>query len=102
LLIVLLASACSGKASDTQCEAVADHMLDLATTPPVPPGETPPPPPAPGSSAAKALEAEKKRFLGNASAREHLVTRCKKGMPSSRAECILAASSEADLAKCGR
>jgi hypothetical protein len=101
-LAALVIVSCGGSASDTECEQVADHMLDLFTEPTAPPGETLPSPPAPGSSAAKTLEAERKKFRDNATARDHILARCKQGMSSSRAECILRAANEAELAACGQ
>ncbi len=89
LISLAVLASCSGKPSADKCEEVADHMLVIFTNPT-------------GIDAGPAVEAERKKYKEATPTRAYLIERCQDHMSGDRADCILKATDEAALARCGK
>ena len=89
LVFVAVLASCGGKPSADKCEEVADHMLQIFTNPT-------------GIDAAPPIEAERKKYKAATPTKAYLIERCQDTMSGDRADCILKATDEAALARCGK
>jgi hypothetical protein len=93
LALALLAAACGGRPSQSDCERATDHMIDIFAAPRVPGGSVP-------TDLAQAAEAWKKGLKEKDPVRGNLIDTCRHQMTGTHVSCILNAVDEVGLAKC--
>jgi hypothetical protein len=96
VLLVAALAGCGGHPSQSDCEKIAEHMIQIFTTPRV--GEDGKPP----SGVEKATEAWRKNLLekDRDPTRTTLIDVCRSDMGSRATSCILDATDEVSLSKC--
>lgn len=97
IFIIALMTACGGHPSNSDCEKIAEHMIDVFTAPSTVAAEDP----RNGRDVQQATETWRRALKeGRDPTRGILREVCATEMGSGATSCILAASDEVALAKC--